>query len=237
VLGDLDQQNCSDFEVVTIVGAMSIPHAWNLGVSRARGRILLFTESDCSLPPDWVEHLSAQVEIHGFAMGEEVITTSRAWSMSNVGIRAQLAAQNPFDERFAVGEDTEWFERLAKKGYPVIRQREPVVYHHRHELEMRRVWLSFLSGKYRTLIMLSHVHPQMNARRILLSCLFRISREILVLVGAIWGIACYWHMIPGKLIRESARVMHRLYERPGSAAGPCIDARIEATRGSHREPQ
>jgi len=202
VLNDLQRQSCDKFEVVTVFGSMTVSQAWNKGITKATGDIILFTESDCSLPYDWVETLSNLVELKGFAMGSEIITTSREWSMSNVGIKADIARKEHMDERFTIGEDTEWFERIAKRGFSLQRLPRPIVYHHRNKLGMHRFKQAFLSGKNRILIMLKHVNPQMNLRRIVLSRVYHISYETTILIGAIWGIIRYSYLIPIKLLKQ-----------------------------------
>lgn len=188
---DLKKQTYKNFEFIPVVGNISIPKAWNKGIEKSKGDIILFTESDVSLPKNWVGEMVKNVENNnGFAMGSEVITTSRAWSMATTGIKSDIAKKNLFDESFSIAEDTEWFERVRQKGFELKREEKPIVYHHKSTDPIRNIKQSFIRGKNFIKIAKKYKgkNPEMNVKRIIKSRLYYITKEILQLLGVIYGI-------------------------------------------------
>lgn len=202
ILSDLKKQDYKDFEVITITGKMKIPKAWNMGIRKAKGEIILFTESDVRVPKNWISEMVRLVKKKGFAMGSEVIVTRRNWNMSCVGIKSEIAKNTLFDESFEVCEDTEWFERLRKKGYEIRRELKPVVYHYRSRDVKKRLIRAFKVGKNFVKIWIKHKNPEMNLRRIILSRGFYITKEVLQLIGVIWGLIRYSYLIPKKFLKN-----------------------------------
>lgn len=200
VIEDLKNQTIQDFEIINVVGNMRIPKAWNEGVKKAIGEIILFTESDVRLPRDWVEKMVKLVEKKDFVMGSEVIVTSIAWSMSNVGIKAKIAREIPFDESFRVGDDTDWFERIRQRGFKIEREKEPVVYHYKSTDPKKLLKRELVSGVDKARIWLKHEDPELNLKRILLGRVFFIARETIQLFGIVYGLIRYFHLIPRKIL-------------------------------------
>lgn len=200
VLQDLKNQTVKDFEIIKVVGGMRIPTAWNEGVRRAKGEIILFTESDVRLPRDWVEKMIKLVEKKSFVMGSEVIATSIAWCMSNVGIKAKIAKETPFDESFRVGDDTDWFERLRQKGFKIEREKEPIVYHYKSTDPRKIFKRDLVSGVDKAKIWLKHEDPELNLKRILLGRAFFITREIIQFFGITYGFIRYSYLFPRKIL-------------------------------------
>lgn len=120
--------------------------ARNVGVRKARGSIICFTDDDCVPSPAWIEALVAAIEHgaaaaagptlnaqpeSGCATASQVIVdhvteatlepgTGRVGFVPscNLACRADVLATVPFDERFplAAGEDRDWCARLAGHG-------------------------------------------------------------------------------------------------------------------------
>jgi GT2 family glycosyltransferase len=205
VLKDLKKQSYRNFEVIKVIGEMKIPEAWNEGIRKARGNIILFTESDVRLPKDWVRKMINLVKKKEFAMGSEVITTRRNFNMCCVGIKAKIAKKVLFDETFDTCEDTEWFERLKQMGFKIEREREPVVYHYK-SIDPKKTFLrAFKNGKNHIRIWLKHDNPEMNFKRIVFSRGFYITKEIIQLVGVVWGLIRYFYLIPRKILKIVSR--------------------------------
>lgn len=184
----LKHQTYDNFEFIPVTGNISIPEAWNKGIEKARGDIILFTESDVEVPEDWVEKMVENVKKNdGFAMSSEVVTTKRDWCMSSVGIKSEIAKNTKFDESFQIAEDTEWFERIKQKGFELKREKNPIVYHHKSKDPRKNLKWAFLRGKQHVKIAKKHFgkNPQMNIKRIIKSRMYHITKEILELLGVI----------------------------------------------------
>lgn len=158
VIEDLKKQTYKDFETVTISGKMSIPKAWNRGIEKAKGEIIIFTESDCRLPPNFVEKMIENVEeTNGGAFGSEVSTFIPC--MSAFGIKADIIKNLKFDERYRVVEDTELFYRMLSRGYELKRFNEPIVFHYKKEHGWKR---AFWSGYYFAKVKRKYKHLRKN---------------------------------------------------------------------------
>ncbi|MDI6807229.1 MAG: glycosyltransferase [Candidatus Aenigmarchaeota archaeon] len=205
ILKDLKKQDYDDFEIVKITGSMSIPEAWNIGIRKAKGKILLFSEADVRIQKDWIKKMVNLVKKKGFAMGSEVLATRRNLNMCSVGIKSEIAKNVLFDETFDTCEDTEWFERLRRMGYKIESEKEPVVYHYKSTDPRKRLLRAFKNGKNHVRIWLKHDNPEMNFKRIILSRGFYITKEILQLVGVIWGLVRYSYLIPRKIFHRIKR--------------------------------
>jgi glycosyltransferase involved in cell wall biosynthesis len=54
ILHDLKNQSFNNYEILVVAGKGRIAKAWNVGIKNASGEILLFTESDCRVPNEWI---------------------------------------------------------------------------------------------------------------------------------------------------------------------------------------
>lgn len=131
--------------------------ARNLGARHATGSVLCFTDDDCRPGREWVRALTASIAAGAaavagptrngrpddvFASASQLVTNhlaeaSRAGSVpfaptSNLAVRADVFASNPFDETFplAAGEDREWCNRLAAAGHVLEFAPDAWVFHH-----------------------------------------------------------------------------------------------------------
>jgi glycosyltransferase involved in cell wall biosynthesis len=113
----LDNQTFRDFELVTSTKG-SIPQAWNDAISRARGEILVFVESDAfPLSNNWLEEIVKHTRKNAVLKGLEINPTDL--NLCNLVCDASIFKKVRFDESFKVREDTELFARLRKMGIEV----------------------------------------------------------------------------------------------------------------------
>jgi GT2 family glycosyltransferase len=128
VVANLSRQTFRDYEFVGEAGG-AIPAAWNRAIRRARGEILVLTETDAT-PVDeyWLEQmvssLSAQNDI---VKGLEVKSTS--WDLSNLAIHRSVFTEHSFDDSFGWAADTELLCRLKAHGYRLVSPAQAPVVH------------------------------------------------------------------------------------------------------------
>ena len=118
----------------------------NLAVRAARGSILLFTDSDCIVDPDWIERAAAAVTPdHPVVAGGIRFPTGNNWDVgdnlaifhgvhvsrragpapghvgtNNLAVaRSVFEALNGFDDELTVGEDGDFLARARRAGHPL----------------------------------------------------------------------------------------------------------------------
>jgi len=150
----LKKQTFKDWEFVYST-KKGIPQAWNEAIKKAKGKIIIITESDAlPLSRNWIKDMVKAVKKNGsktIIKGIEVIPT--AWNFSNLACYSKVLKQNRLDESYPIAEDTELFTRLYKKGYigkelPIA----PVVHRKRFKGFWREVKNGYLYGKLLTKI-------------------------------------------------------------------------------------
>lgn len=143
----LRSQTFKDFEFVGEAGG-TIPEAWNRAIGRARGEILVFTETDASPVSDrWLNELVAAVpDERTLVKGLEV--TALPWDLSNLACHRQVFTGVKFDERFRWAEDSELFCRLRDKGYEFEDVRVAPVVHLQKLYSKRLIRRAFRYGMY-----------------------------------------------------------------------------------------
>ena len=113
----LEEQTFRDFEFVTSTKG-SIPEAWNDAISRARGEILVFVESDAfPLSNNWLEEIAKHARKNAVLKGLEINPTDL--NLCNLVCDASIFKKVRFDESFKVREDVEIFARLRRMGVEV----------------------------------------------------------------------------------------------------------------------
>jgi len=124
----LARQSYKDFEFVGEVGG-TIPQALNRAVARARGDILVFTETDAEpLSDNWLfELVSHANDKNTVIKGIEIIDTP--WNLSNTACHRSLFENRQFDECFLYAEDTEFFSFLKSQGTHFARLQTAAVIH------------------------------------------------------------------------------------------------------------
>lgn len=186
---ELEKQDYPNYEVVTVFGK-EITEAWNIGKEKASGDIILFTETDVELPEDWISRMVENVQANdGFAMGSEVVASSRAWTFSTVGVSKDILKDMKFDEYLKRAGDTDFFEQIKDRGFKIKREREPVVYHDKGGDPKSELKWSFYRGMYYVYIAAKHQpNPDMSFPRIFKSRAFHLTKEVLQLLGVIIGL-------------------------------------------------
>jgi GT2 family glycosyltransferase len=110
----LEDQTFKDFEFVTSTKG-TIPEAWNDAISRSKGNIFVFTESDAfPLNDHWLEEIVEYAKEGAILKGLEIKPTDL--DLCNLVCDALVFKNIRFDESFHVCEDTELFARLRKTG-------------------------------------------------------------------------------------------------------------------------
>lgn len=116
----------------------------NLAVRAARGSILLFTDSDCIVDPDWIDRAAAAVSadhpivaggirfpignnwdvgdnlaiFHGVHVSRRAGSASGHVGTNNLAVmRSAFDALNGFDDELTVGEDGDFLDRARRAGY------------------------------------------------------------------------------------------------------------------------
>ncbi len=112
----LKKQTYQDYEFIGEAGG-SIPEAWNRAIRRARGEILVFTETDArALNEYWLDEMvSGVTDSKQIAKGLEV--TSMSYDISNLAAHRDIFLKNKFDPSFHWVSDSELICRLIKKGF------------------------------------------------------------------------------------------------------------------------
>jgi glycosyltransferase involved in cell wall biosynthesis len=151
----LKHQTFKDFEIVTST-KKGIPQAWNDAIRKTKGEIIITTETDARPVNDhWIEDLVKGIEEFSpykkiIIRGLEVNPTH--WCMANIVARVSLFKENPFNERYRIAEDTEFFAHLRDKNYLGIELPIAPVIHERKTSAWKLIKKSFLYGFYQVRI-------------------------------------------------------------------------------------
>jgi hypothetical protein len=147
LLRELEKQTFQNFEFIGEIGG-TIPEAWNRAVQRARGEIIVFTETDARpVNQFWLEDLVSSVkDPMSIVKGLEV--TSTPLDLSNLAAYRQAFVSNYFDETFRWAEDTELFSRMKEQGYQIIQLDKAPVIHLSKYKSKQYIRRSFLYGLY-----------------------------------------------------------------------------------------
>lgn len=143
----LADQTYRNYEFIGEAGG-TIPEAWNRAIARARGEVLVFTETD-AVPVDehWLEELVSSIpDERTVIKGLEV--TGLPLDLSNMAAHRSVFEGQRFDESFRWSEDTELFCRLEKAGVQFVQiERAPVI-HLRKTTKKRYIQRAFSYGLY-----------------------------------------------------------------------------------------
>ena len=202
----LKRQTFRDFEFVYST-KRGIPEAMNDAIQKAKGKIIVVTESDALPMSDtWLEEMVRAVKKYNktskktLIRGIEVVPS--AWDWSNFAAYASVLKENKLDESFAIAEDTELFARLKKKGYRGIELPIAPVLHQRSQSISKMIRNNFLYGVLLVRIQMRYAHTGFNSTfnsnvkksgaGLLKRELGIIFSKILFLIGAFIGIILYY---------------------------------------------
>lgn len=153
----LKKQTFKDFEFVYST-KKGIPHAWNDAISRAKGKIIVITESDATpLTNTWLEEMINEVKKNNkktIIRGIEV--APQPFCFCNLACYASILKNNRLDESFPLSEDAELFSRLKKMGYKGIEVPIAPVLHKRSKTPRELIRNEFLRGMLNTKIYLRY---------------------------------------------------------------------------------
>jgi glycosyltransferase involved in cell wall biosynthesis len=110
----LAKQTFKDFEFITST-KRTIPQAWNDALSKAKGEIIVFTETDAiPLNNNWLDEIVLHAKKGTILKGLEIKPTDL--DLCNLVCDADVIKGMTFDESFRICEDTEFFVQSRKKG-------------------------------------------------------------------------------------------------------------------------
>jgi GT2 family glycosyltransferase len=158
----LSKQTFKDFEFIFST-KRGIPQAWNDVIARAKGKIIVVTESDAlPLQNTWLQEMVAAVKKYNrndprkrtVVRGIETIPS--AWCWCNFASYAQTLKNNRLDESYPVAEDTELFARLKKAGYKGLELPIAPVVHYKNTSVTRLIKNNFRYGILLTKIQMKY---------------------------------------------------------------------------------
>ncbi|MBN2203312.1 MAG: glycosyltransferase [Candidatus Aenigmarchaeota archaeon] len=148
----LKKQTFKDFELVYST-KKGIPQAMNDAISKAKGEIIVITETDAMpMTNTWLEEMVNAVKKENrndkkkrtLVRGIEV--TPSTWDWSNFAAYANVMKENKLDESFPIAEDTELYARLRKRGYKGVELPIAPVLHERSNSVSKMIRNNFLYG-------------------------------------------------------------------------------------------
>ena len=211
--GALANQTLKDFEFVTST-KNTIPEAWNDAISRAKGEIIVFTESDAiPLTSTWLEEIAKHAKNGTILKGLEIKATDL--DLCNLVCDAEIFKNLKFDESFKICEDTEFFVRARKNGvdirfvnaFPVIHSPSSTwrkTLYRAPRFGINHIKILYLHGKDNIEDINTrnfkgnHINPVSNRIRI-------ITENLLILLGLFIGSVYYLPILVKRKLRNSIR--------------------------------
>jgi glycosyltransferase involved in cell wall biosynthesis len=151
----------------------------NLGIEKANGSILAFTDSDCVADPDWIKNGIARMTddvglVQGktlpnpdqtlgtFSRTQSVTNENGMYPMCNIFYRKDIVEQvggispdfcgiNCFGKPRWGGEDTDLAWRVKKKGWESVFAENAIIYHHIFHLRPWQAIISFRKYQFQGL--------------------------------------------------------------------------------------
>lgn len=130
--------------------------ARNLGAKNAKGKILAFTDADCTPSPNWLEAGAQALEassgteliggdvvlfkpqpltataryqlVTGFQQEENILSKGFTATANLFCLRSQYLSIGPFEERLLSGGDREWCWRALRNGYKTSFAKNAIVH-------------------------------------------------------------------------------------------------------------
>lgn len=182
----LKSQTFNDYELV-ISTKGTIPEAWNDAIKKSKGKFLVFTESDAiPLNNDWLNDISKYLKKGIILKGIEINPTDL--NLCNLVADSDIIKKNLFDESFPVGEDSELFARLKKRGISIELVNDfPVI--HSPTISWKKTWnRSFTYGYLQMKILYKYGRENLediNTRNLNSNKINPISNRIRIIFGNI----------------------------------------------------
>lgn len=156
----LAKQTFKNFEFVTST-KKGIPQAMNDAVNKAKGEIIVVTESDAlPLTNKWLEEMVKAVKEHNKKDSEKktlvrgIEVSPLPWCWCNFACYASALKKNRLNETYPMAEDTELFARLKKLGYRGLELPIAPVLHKR---QIRDFWKS-VKNSYKYGLLLTKIN-------------------------------------------------------------------------------
>jgi len=162
---------------------VSIPHQRNVGVRKADGDIIVFTDAGCRPRPDWLERLVAPLrsgecatagvsqDLSGdvqYGLPESDIGKTRylreAPTLNFAFRREAFDAVGGFDESFSYGSDVDFSWRLNDAGFQIRHVPEAIIQHD-YGTPRRQRRRSYIYGKARARLYRKHRGRRRNVLR------------------------------------------------------------------------
>ena len=158
IIENLSRQTYQDYEFVGEAGG-TIPEAWNRAIQRARGELVVLTETDATpLDERWLEEMvTSLLEEKMFVKGLEV--TSTFWNLSNLAIHRKAFFENQLDESFGWAADHEILCRLQTQNYRLVQLHRAPVVHLKKSSSRHYLRRGFLYGLYWTRLQYRYPNP------------------------------------------------------------------------------
>ncbi|WP_254524527.1 glycosyltransferase family 2 protein [Natrinema caseinilyticum] len=138
VVAALERQTAADYDVLVVNDPdLGVCEARNLGLERADGEIVAFTDDDCRPPVGWVEAIRRAFDerddlvlLEGPVDGGMTYEGRRKYPTCNLAVDRRTAIDaGGFDERFEYWrEDTEFGWRMEEYGTAVYDERVRMVH-------------------------------------------------------------------------------------------------------------
>lgn len=142
---ELRKQDYPSFEIVATLGG-TIAQGYNRAVRKAKGKVLVFTETDVSpISRSWLRQLVQHVRAGEVVKGMELVPTS--FNFSNLACFSDVAKRFPLDEGFVVAEDMEWRERLGRHGIRIRNVYDAPVFHLRRPVSTKAYRRAYQYGR------------------------------------------------------------------------------------------
>jgi len=150
--------------------------ARNLGVEKAKGKIILFTDADCEPTKDWIEQMAKPLDDPSISGVKGTYLTRQK------GLVAQFV-QVEYESKYRKMEDQEFSFRMWEKGYRMVFNPQAKVYHTHTDSLLGYVKKKFRIGFWKALVLKEHPEkvvrdshtPQSLKLEMVFSTLFLIS--------------------------------------------------------------
>ncbi len=167
LLPSIKAQSYRNYEVIVETEG-TCGHNRNKGAKRAKGEILLFSDSDLVFSPHILRLINDTLE------PGEILVYTRAGAFIAIHRNEFI----PFDEAFKISEDIPWYNMMERRGMKVR-----YIVENRNRDSIRSVF----NKSFRNAVEWQMI-PEMKWHRIILSALRTIIMQAVVIMGTIYGL-------------------------------------------------